>query len=319
MNDVSNGKTAPSIDILLSVYNGEKYLAQLLSSLENQTCHDFRLVIRNDGSSDGSFYLLEQFAHQTPLRCRLHHRKKNLGVIPAYNWLMKKAAADYIMFCDQDDVWLPEKVEKSLRAIQEAEDEYGRETPLLLHCDLRVVDKNLKLLSPSMWRFQHLNAQKACSFEKLLVQNVVTGCAAVFNRALARKVPHVPDEAVMHDWFLALAASAYGRVIPLPEALLLYRRHEANTLGPKRYSFFPAKQALNLDTMRQIRKRLSATFDQAKAFDAMATQLSSKTDNILKNYLALPQGSFFERRLTLLRKGFFKNGFWRNLGLFLFI
>ena len=245
-----------TVDILLPVYNGEEYLAQLLSSLEKQTCHDFRLLIRDDGSSDTSLAILEKFVKQTHLECQLISGKKNLGIIRSFNKLMNNASVDYIMFCDQDDVWLPEKIEKSMAAIQMAEKEYGRKTPLLLHCDLQIVDENLKLISPSMWQFQRLKVRQCRSFKKLLIQNSVTGCATIINRALLDKVPHVPDEAIMHDWYLALAAAAYGRVEVLCEPLLLYRWHSSNNTGPFRYAFIPSLRKFRHGKIRMMRKRL---------------------------------------------------------------
>lgn len=308
-----------AVDVLLSVYNSENCLEQLLDSLENQTYRDFRLIIRDDGSSDSSSAILERFVERTSLECHLSSAREHLGIIRSFNELMKKASADYIMYCDQDDVWLPEKIEKTINAIRKAEEAYGKQMPLLLHCDLQIVDGNLKLISPSMWRFQRLDAKHCRSFKKLLIQNAVTGCAMVINRALFHKVPQVPDDAIMHDWYLALAAAAYGRVEVLSEPLLLYRWHGANAIGPFKYAFLPSLRKFRNGKIQMMKKRLKITFVQANAFASEMKQLPAETERILQEYIRLPHHSFWERRLILLQEGFLKNGFWRNLGLVLFI
>ena len=105
----------PTVDILLPVFNGASFLAELLESLEKQTIQDFRVIIYNDGSTDSSRQLIEHFMDKTSLKCSFHDHGTNIGVIGAVNALLELSRADYLMFCDQDDVWFPGKIEVSLR------------------------------------------------------------------------------------------------------------------------------------------------------------------------------------------------------------
>ena len=140
------------IDILLAAYNGEKYIARQLESLLEQTCQDFTLRICDDCSTDRTADIIYHYAKRYPNKIVFTVNEKNSGSA-AFNFfkLLQNSTADYVMFCDQDDVWFKDKVELSLEKIRQAEDNYGSGTPILLHTDLTVTDGELNTISPSMF------------------------------------------------------------------------------------------------------------------------------------------------------------------------
>ncbi len=121
--------------------------------------------------------------------------------------------------------------------IKAAEEELGSGAPILAHTDLVVVDENLQAIAPSFWSYSNLNPYCGSRLNRLLIQNVVTGSATMVNGALARLASPIPQEAVLHDWWLALIASALGRIEAIPERTVLYRQHGRNCLGATSYGW----------------------------------------------------------------------------------
>src|SRR5699024_4749681 len=127
---------------------------------------------------------------------------------------------DYLMFADADDFWLPDKVEKTFAKMREMEREAGTGCPILVHTDLAVADGSLRVIAPSLFRYEKLSPQRN-SLRELLAQNNVTGCTVMINRALRKLIRQAPADAVMHDWWAALAAAAFGRIGVLDEPTIL--------------------------------------------------------------------------------------------------
>ncbi len=316
--------TAPVIDILLATYNGTHYLDDLLDSLLRQTDPGWRLLARDDGSDDATGAILERFraAHADKVAV-IDDGRGNLGAVGNFSALMAASTADYVMFCDQDDVWLPSKTARLRSAMQALEARHGGDTPLLVHCDLRVVDQDLHEIAPSFWRYQDLDAEKGAALNRLLVRNLVTGCAMMMNRPLKELVEPIPSEAIMHDWWVALMAAACGRIGCLSEALVLYRQHGGNAIGAGRPSL-PAlarKLALSGGAMYCRNKQaLADSQGQAAALlrsrgDAMA----AGAGRIVTRYASLSERGPLTRRLDLIRYGFLFDGYLRNTGLFALI
>lgn len=146
------------VNILLSTYNGEQFLAEQVKSIQEQTYQEWQLLIRDDGSSDGTVEVIKQLAAQDS---RIHfineNQVENVGVIKSFHALLKHSEADLYCFSDQDDFWLPEKI-----SLQVAEaKKYSQDKPLLIYTDLKVVDENLSVLHESMIRTQsdHANTE----------------------------------------------------------------------------------------------------------------------------------------------------------------
>ena len=264
--------------------------------------------MRDDGSQDGTFEKLEALA-QGDSRFKLLSRKeleKPLGVKNNFDELMHHSHASRVFFSDQDDIWKPDKIKIMLERFDELEKE-GGEVPLLLHHDLEVVDVNKRLIAPSFWRMRRLEPLKATGFNRILVQNPVTGCAMLANRALIEKGKIIPAAALMHDGWLALVAAAFGRVEALAEPLVLYRQHSHNVIGARRSSL------LNYLT-HKFSKRPNLHFAQAQSFlKQFEGELTVEAAEILSAYLSLPGQSYWESRKTILKHQLYKQGILRNL------
>ncbi|NGY95701.1 MULTISPECIES: glycosyltransferase family 2 protein [unclassified Neochlamydia] len=297
------------VDILLATYNGERYLAEQIESLLNQTYPAIHLLIRDDASIDNTPLIIKSYLSKFPDRITFFQGRKRQGVKANFSQLMKASTSSYLMFSDQDDVWKPNKVEKSLSCMLAMENQYG-ELPLLVHSDLTVVDENLHLLDPSFWHYTHLKPHHSSSLNRLLTQNGVTGCTIMINRLLNEMARPIPHEAFMHDWWLALTASAFGQIGVINEATLYYRQHSTNTLGAQKFfNFYNMKKKLH-----KWRQTDEKKFQQALIFyQRYQKLLSLSQQKILKDFLKLAQLPWMKRKKTVYCHGFFKQGWVRNL------
>src|SRR5690606_14515380 len=240
----NHGEGKTRVAIILPTYNGARYLREQIDSLLAQSHHDFVIVTRDDGSTDASKELIAGYADEHPERFHIvESGGVNVGASAGFSLLLQyvldnKAALAlekaYIMCCDQDDIWYPHKIAISLQRMRTLETQ-SPGLPLLVHSDMRVVDEERRQVAPSFVAYQGLNPFRN-SFTRLLVSNVVTGCTVLFNEELAQLASPVPRDAIMHDWWLALLASAFGRVSFIEKTLVDYRQHDSNTLGAKEYA-----------------------------------------------------------------------------------
>ena len=314
-----------TIDILMAVYNNADYIVAQLQSLIEQTYPHFRIIIRDDCSSDQSLSLIEDFSCKHPNKIVLIKGDKNLGARGNFAALIEHAEADYIMFCDADDVWLPTKIEESLALMQKNEALYGEKTPLLIHTDLAVVDKQLRTLSDSFWDYSQIYPHSAGSINRLLVQNVITGCTMLVNRPLLQLATPIPKEAMMHDWWIGIVASAFGYIDYLAKPTILYRQHGKNDVGAKNWKsaktyWTHAKKALHLTGRDEIRQRLFKTMHQAAQFShRYGAHLSPQKQDIVKNYATLKEANAFKKRYLFFKYRYFKSTLAKNLGMLLFL
>lgn len=304
------------IDIILSTYNGTRYLTGQLESLFKQTYQDWHLIIRDDGSTDDTVEMVKRYAAQFPDRIIYIDDHENLGACQSFAKLLSETKALYVMFCDQDDVWLPNKIEITLNKMLAMELECGKTTPILVHTDLQVVDSNLKVFDASYWNYRKIDPSRD-RLNYLLSQNVVTGCAMMINAALRDKVNHVPPVAIMHDWWLALIAAVFGKIFYISEATIYYRQHGKNTLGAKKWSW---KYCLELFfKYNEVKGRMLKAEQQAKAFLELYqadNNVSGENKKILDSYANLRECNYFYRRYLIFKYKYFKAGLIRNLVMF---
>lgn len=213
------------IAILMSTYNGEKYLDEQINSVINQTNEDWHLYIRDDNSNDNTRKILNSYdARFDNITFVNKNSNKNVGVCRSFMALLNQASADFYMFCDQDDVWNRDKIQVTLDKIR-AED--GKKA-LLAFTDLQVVDKKLnsinRMYGDRVWY----------SFVQFLFTNCATGCTIMLNDNLKQLVNFANlnyDDIYMHDWWLAMLAAQFGKVIYVNEPTIKYRQHEENVVG----------------------------------------------------------------------------------------
>ena len=219
------------IAILLATYNGEKYLSEQLLSLYNQTNSDWTLYIADDGSPDGTADIVRDFSERYG-NIVFHRNSEGKGAMSNFMGLLAEAEADYYMFCDQDDVWLPHKVETTLRKMREIE-AGNQQRPAVVCSDLKVVDKNLQTIAPSFWEMSEMLPDLlATNFNYLGVHFLATGCTMMINAAAKRIAFPYPPCAFMPDaWLVMKTMKAGGTFGIIGEPLMLYRQHGGNVLG----------------------------------------------------------------------------------------
>ncbi|HVJ80437.1 MAG TPA: glycosyltransferase family 2 protein [Planctomycetia bacterium] len=294
--------------IALATFHGARFLPAQLESLAAQSCGDFTILARDDGSFDDTRRALDAAARRDPRIEILEDDADRLGASGNYGRLLQAAferGAERFFLCDQDDVWRPDKVARQLEALDAAEALHGRETPLLVHTDLEVVDRDLAVIHPSFLKYQGLRHEATDPLRTLCVQNFATGCTMLANRALVQRALPIPEEAVMHDWWLAIAAAATGKLLFLPEATVRYRQHGGNRLGAQSYRRF----------LRRLPARLAQwNWDWSPDFlatvrqvAALANRLSDRPESqrLLEEYLDI---------FAAPRSGWRRSGDVRRLG-----
>lgn len=225
-----------SVVILLSTYNAEEYLREQLDSLLAQTETDWRLVVRDDGSQDNTLAILEEYAgqyHQIS-----YYNGENMGAKDSFFDLIKKIKGgqfDYVAFCDQDDYWLPEKLSRAIELLtqfstgemkEEMQEDLENELPLLYCGKPQLVDKELSFIQEKIKR------EIRPGFANALVENIVTGCTTVINRSMYEMLLKLlPEYCIMHDWWMYLVASCFGKVLYDEKPTIYYRQHGHNVMG----------------------------------------------------------------------------------------
>ncbi len=265
-----------TVDIICAVYNGERFLPELLASIGRQTVPGWTLWVCDDHSTDGSAALLRRAAATEPRIRILTSAGANLGATASFGRLMSNVPADspYLMFADQDDVWQPDKIERTLAAMGAAESREPPDTPVLVHTDLTVVDEQLHVIHRSFWAFAGIDPDGS-TLRRIIVRNVATGAATMVNRALRKLADPIPPDAVLHDWWIACVAAAFGRIAAVREPTILYRQHGSNVVGAREWGIsvrnlpktkFIAPEGVNVyDLLRHDTLVLSK--DAAKALE----------------------------------------------------
>ncbi|MDD3569496.1 MAG: glycosyltransferase family 2 protein [Lachnospiraceae bacterium] len=307
------------ISILLASYNGEKYIAQQIESIINQTYGDFILYINDDCSTDKTYEIEKLFEAKYPKKIKVTRNEKNSGSAK-YNFMkmMLNHKDDYIMLCDQDDVWLPKKIEITLKKMQQLEKNNGGRKPILVHSDLKIVDDNLNIIAPSFKKFMYADYNKTC-LNNLLIQNIVTGCTVMYNRALGELIIKPEGYMVMHDWWLAIIAAAFGSIHHVNEPTILYRQHNNNSVGVRNMRSLKFI-ILYMVKFKTIKRALTDTYRQAEAFyKSYKELLNVRQKKLLKTYYMLPKKSKAVKIYNIFKIKTFKNGIVRNIGYILYI
>lgn len=293
-------------DILLATYNGGKYLDEQLESLFSQSGADIRVFVRDDGSRDGTVKILDGWQSRHPGAFFICRDLPHTGD-PGTNFFSLLPYSDrrYVLFCDQDDVWMPDKIAVSVERMREAELAVPG-LPFLLHTDLAVTNSELKVTDESFVRLQNLEPSN-CTLAGLIAQNSVTGCTVLMNRALCDLL-RPPPAGVLHDWWAALSAAAFGQILYLDRTTVYYRQHGANAVGAESVRSFRHISG-RLRDFGGMREALQRTYAAAGAFrEIYMDRLSPEQSVFLLEYSCLGQKSALERLRFLRTTGAFKNG-----------
>lgn len=302
------------IDILMATYNGEKYLRPQLDSILRQSNQAWRLIIRDDCSSDNTVQIIKEYQLLRPEQIQLIQAEQPSGSAQNnFFKLLQYSTADYIMFADQDDVWLQQKIETTLNKMHQMEQHYGKEAPLLVHTDLAVVDENLCTINDSLFDMHNMDYRRN-QLNNILVQNIVTGCTVMVNRSLLNLMTDIPKRAVMHDMWFALIAAAFGKIGFVSKATMLYRQHGDNVKGAKNMKsvLYTLKKMQQLD---EIHAGLLGQYRQAEEFfEIYKDALNVQQQMVLKDYASLKNSGIFRKAKVLTKHDLYKKGIIRKAG-----
>ena len=313
-----------AVEVLLATFNGEIYLQEQIDSILAQDYQNLRLLVRDDGSCDGTTEIHRQYGSAFPERVFIVPTGRPTGS-PKRNFLrlMNASTANYVCFSDQDDVWLPDKVTVTMEAMQALESQWGESAPALVFTDLRVVDPELRLIHESFWQFMKIKPKNIDHPNKLMLKPIVTGCTAMLNRPLLEIARRMPEEAFMHDFWIGLLASTMGKSRAVGRQTVLYRQHGKNLIGTgQKWTSEPGTTATSSIWKRIHSYRQGATAlqwkqsqEQAAALlDAHGPELSSKARDIVESFRRCETDNRrLVRLFTLARYGFYDSEILSNL------
>jgi glycosyltransferase involved in cell wall biosynthesis len=308
----------PRIDILLATYNGAAFLAEQLASLMAQDYPNFGILIRDDGSTDDTPNIIADWEQKHPDIIKVFHDgQRNLGATGNFNALMLASEAPYIAFSDHDDYWLPQKLSTQFKDLHALENG-ATQTPAFVFCDLQYCDAQLNVIHPSLIQKDKLDPTKTQT-HRLLMQNVPYGCAMMLNRSLLLAATPIPPKALLHDHWLALAASLIGKIAFVPEALILHRVHTSN--ASRAASAHKKEASAELGSKVNNKNFHNYLFKQTAQAKALLNHFENKITagqkKLLEDFIALETTSGWKRKEILLKNRFFKNTFTHTLKLIL--
>ncbi len=302
------------ITIIMAVYNGQEYIREQLESLKDQTYTEWRLVIRDDCSSDKTAEIVKKFSDEVEQEVIFKVNEKPSGSAKNNFALLINDAkeSDYVMFCDQDDIWKKDKIEITFNKMKQAEERYGRDFPLLVHGDVEIIDENGNINADSMFEMSHINADS--KLPQILIQNHVTGCTMMCNKKLIAGISEYASSEyiIMHDYLAALYASVFGKIEVIKKPLLSYRQHSGNSVGAKNNNnpVYLLKRLAN--GRKSYKEAMETSRNQVKFFveiyrEELAAEKYCEEYELMSGYASL--GS----RAKLYRIMFYKkNHIWKN-------
>lgn len=231
------------IIVLLSTYNGQNYLKEQLDSIFAQRNVDIVVQVRDDGSTDDTINILQRYGEKEP---RLHfYQGDNIKPAKSFFELLNNSLdATYYAFCDQDDIWENNKIESAINCLKRFDDTI----PLLYYSDLKIVDEKLNFIK--MYNNRKLLLENRYS---VLVENYCTGCTAVFNKELRDIViSSLPTECTMHDAWMNIVCTIFGKCIYDENSYILYRQHANNVIGA----------SIKTDLFKSIKSKIGRVFNR---------------------------------------------------------
>ncbi len=285
---VNESRKNKSIDVLLAAYNGEKYIAEQIESILNQTVQDFRLIVQDDCSTDNTLAILQEFS-KCDSRIVLLQNDTNLGYIKNFEKLISTSDSDVIFLSDQDDVWHPNKIEILLNLLNSKSD------LVLVYSDLKVVDSNLSIVADSLWTMLGIRPIRGI-VQNYTDENILTGCSCAFKKTLK---PYLLPfrENTPHDAQIFQKALLYG-VDYIKQPLVFYRQHGGNVIGAAKsklqlvykIGLFAKKRITRIIPVLSNDKHVNFKIEQLEDAKSFYIKPLNKSNKILANFLCTLDG-----------------------------
>ena len=215
------------ISIALCTYNGEKFIAEQLQSLFDQTVKADEIVVSDDGSKDKTLEIINEFKNKNDIPIRILEHKENFGVFKNFEYCIKQCNGDIVFTCDQDDYWMPTKLEKHMRV------HINNQDVSLVYSNAEVVKNTLDNVICPLWEPKQIEDELKgkSSFTSLVVKGQsIAGCCMSFKRDFFESILPIPDK-IYHDDWIATSASLAGKIVGINECLIKYRQHGNNVVG----------------------------------------------------------------------------------------
>ncbi|MCM1245165.1 MAG: glycosyltransferase family 2 protein [Roseburia sp.] len=321
MVSVSEGNNAEvqndmaQIHIVLTTYNGEKYIREQLDSLLENDFKDIYIEVCDDGSSDGTVQIVREYTERYDC-IGFHQNEKNLGYTMNFMEGIRRSRSPYIMLCDQDDIWHRDKIRKTYERMKQLEQENTEKMPLMVFTDAMNFDSEDGKELGSFHKTSHLDVEKLDTAH-LFMENKCIGCTIMINAEVRNYLRVLPQEIRVHDWWLALICSHFGKISYIEETTLHYRQHSGNMIGGSSY-FDDIKNRLS--HLHKQRAVIRATVAQGCAFyEVFGKELPEEKRETAFQFAQMSKMGILGRRKAMLQYGFCKSGLIRNVALFLLI
>ncbi|WP_316796865.1 glycosyltransferase family 2 protein [Pedobacter agri] len=299
------------LTILMATYNGAEFLAKQLNSILNQSYTSWELIIRDDGSVDGTLAIIEHYCQKDKriklLQYGTIHGSACRNFSQLFDWAYGQHHP-YILFADQDDIWLPHKLERSLAVMLQQEQLYGASTPLLLYSNLSFIDEHDQPIGVT------LSLPKTLELPVLLNENYAWGCTIIINQVAIKKIKHIPISSVNHDYYVAMVVAAFGKNILLNEHHILYRQHQKNVSGNVNKMTFISRLNRYLQVKTTMLEPMTANYRLVDSFyNIYKSDLSTVHLKMIGGYLASYKRGFGTLLSMMFKYKIFKIGVGKNL------
>ncbi len=313
----------PFVQIVLPAYNGGKWIEDTLSSILAQSYENWQLIIRDDGSNDGTLELLEQWKVRfgDRLKILVDEIRQNLGSSANCLKLLAASTAPYVLFTGQDDVWFPERIKRTLDAFRIAETETSSLMPIVVASDAEVVDGNLLPIAASFYKWSRIDPDRINYVRQVAMEGPVLGAAMAMNRAMIEFALPLPDGFYDEDFWFGIVAVAFGKLVVVRQPAIRYRRHGRNASDNPFGSSSIRTLARVLSAPMAPRRRLRAILIEGSAPQAWAFyqhykgRLAAEDAVAVQALGSLPQLGWFGRRVAVLRYRLWYASAVKNIGM----
>jgi len=292
----------PLVSVVIATYNATKYIDEQLESILNQTYQNIEIIILDDDSTDNTLSILEHYAKRYP-HIKVIKNNNRLGVIKNFEKGISIANGDFIALCDQDDIWIEDKLLQQVESIKDYK------IPALVHSDLEVIDSNGKTVHKSFFDLKGYSFSSKKSLSIMISRSGIMGNTILFNQALKDIILPFYDNIPMHDYYIGVLNEIYGKRITINKTLVKYRIHNANVGNRKK---------THIEKIKGFFSHNLPYIDRQKFLNKLLEEeLDSDDKIVIKDFLKCIRYDNFLYFIQCLKRDYFKNDLWYRVRLLL--